>query len=396
MIKNHKTLVLSTVILLTCFSQFYLSSELWIPVKRDFPFVPFFELIPLKLNHGFRIVLLGAMLLSFAFTFMFPKRKDVLCLFCFCSLIFVLEDAMRLQPWFYLHILMLSVIALESRITQEKVLLYLQFILIGIYFWGGFNKLNLAFAWEVFPWLVSPFDHDQIFYPRPDNFNSIPLPAINYIAYVIPFIEILLALFLFIPKYRFTGIVLCLLTHVFSLLAIGPLGQNWNSVVWPWNVEMPILCFLLFYKSNQVNYLSECWQALRSKLGIIVVFLFLCVPTLSFFNLWDKGMAFHLYSGNTMKLEFHFDGFQEKLIDKSFASHLSLDTTSMTSFMKVRSWSNDQLNTPMYGTTRHLKKVGHHLCDCLDKSDNGRLLIINRSGFLSKPDTTVVKCADLE
>ena len=31
--------------------------------------------------------------------------------------------------------------------------------------------------------------------------------------------------------------------HAFILLAIGPFGQNSNSVVWPWNIAM--ICFLL-------------------------------------------------------------------------------------------------------------------------------------------------------
>jgi hypothetical protein len=290
---------------------------------------------------------------------------------------------------------MISLIAFEKTITQQNVMRLLKFIVIAIYFWGGFNKLNIAFAWEVFPWLIEPTGLGEFYYLGFDNLNSFPLPVANYIAFVIPIVEIAIAIFLLIPRFRNSALILCLITHLFSLYAIGPLGQNWNIVVWPWNFEMPILCWLLFYGVREENYLQKYGQALKSKVGLPILFLFLVAPTLSFFGKWDKGMAMHLYSGNSSQMEFHFEGFQEQLVNSSFAPYLSLDTVTMTSYMKVRYWADAQLGTPMYSEPRYLKKVGAYLCNCLENTNNSGIQIINRNGFYSTQDTLKISCEDL-
>lgn len=387
-----KTHILALIILLTCFVQFFLSSELWLPVNRDFPLVPFFDFIPLSLNQTMRVFLVFLMAFPLFAISIKREKRHVLLLFSLGGFIFILEDAMRFQPWFYLHLLMISILSFERKLSTKIVLLSLQIIVIAIYFWGGFNKLNTAFAWEVFPWLMEPFGIDNLFFLGYDNLNSVPLPAVNYIAYLIPLVEILTAIFLCIPRFRIVGIALCVLTHLFSLYVIGPFGHNWNKVVWPWNIQMPILCFVLFYKNRQEDFLQEFGAVFKSKLGAVLSFLFLGIPVLSFFGKWDKGMAFHLYSGNASQMEFYFEGFQEQLVESSFAPFLSLDTSTMTSYMKVRHWANDQLDAPMYGTTRHFKKVGAHLCDCLENRENSGILILTRNGFSSQQDTIRVSC----
>lgn len=393
---ENKTQHITILILVTCFVQVILSLELWLPVQRDFPLVSFFDFLPLHLNHGIRIFLLVIMALHLLAIFIKPKSRLIFLLFSLGGLILVLEDAMRLQPWFYLHLIMISLIAFESKLSTKKVILFLQISVIAIYFWGGFNKLNVAFAWDIFPWLMEPFGINEVFFLGYDNLNSFPLPALNYVAYFIPIVEISTAFFLIIPRFRIVGIVLCVLTHVFSLYIIGPLGHNWNSVVWPWNIQMPILCYLLFYRNAQESNFHEYTLALKSKLGALFIFLFLVIPVAGFWGKWDKGMALHLYSGNSTQMTFFFEGFQEKLVESSFAPYLSFDTITMTSFMKVRHWANDQLKTPMYGTTRHSKKVGTYLCSCLESQKNSGILIFTRNGFTSKQDTLRYSCDELK
>jgi hypothetical protein len=388
--------LISLLILLTCFIQFYLSSELWVPVTREFPIVPFFDFLPLHLNHTLRELLLFVMSLSFILILIFPTQKRYLFLFSIPAILFILEDAMRLQPWFYLHIVMITLIAFEKVITLQNLTRFLQWIVIAIYFWGGFNKLNTAFAWEIFPWLIEPLTIGKDYFLGFDNLNSFPLPAANYVAFIIPTAEIVLAVFLFIPRLRFYGIILCILTHLFSMAAIGPFGQNWNFVVWPWNILMPILCWILFYKMKEENYLKIYWHTLKTKAGVLILFLFLIVPTLSFFGKWDKGMALHLYSGNSTQMDFYFQGFQKKLINSSFAEYLSFDTNRMISSMHVRNWAADQLQTPMYSEPRYLKEIGLHLCDCLENKEGAGIIIYERSGFFSTQDTLNISCSELE
>ena len=390
-----KTQHVSLLILLTCFIQFYLSSELWVPGKRDFPLIPFFEFLPLELNHGLRVLLIFLMSLSFFLILQYPDQKKYLLLFSIPAFLFVLEDAMRLQPWFYLHLIMLTLIAFETKITTQHLIRFLQLIVIAIYFWGGFNKLNVAFAWEIFPWLTQPFAGDTYFLGY-DNLNTFPLPAANYVAFIVPIVEITIAVFLLIPRLRFYGILLSILTHLLTLYAIGPLGQNWNFVVWPWNIAMPLLCWILFYQANQENALQNYWYSLKSKAGALIVFLFLIAPALSFFGKWDNGMAMHLYSGSATQMDFYFHGFQKKLINSSIAPYLSLDTNSMTSSMHVRNWAADELGGPMYSEPRYLKKIGSYLCDCLENKEGAGVIIYERNGFYAQQDTLNLSCDELE
>jgi uncharacterized membrane protein YphA (DoxX/SURF4 family) len=391
-----KIQIISLLVLLTCFIQFYLSKELWLPDKRVFPVIPFFEFLPFQLNRMAEILLLFLMSLSFILILIFPTKKKYLLLFSIPALLFVLEDAMRLQPWFYLHFIMITLIAFEKRITHQNLIRFLQLIVAAIYFWSGFNKLNIAFAWEIFPWLMEPFSIGQNYFLGFDNLNSFPLPVLNYVAYVIPIFEITLAIFLLIPKLRFVGVLMCVLTHLFSIYAIGPFGQNWNFVVWPWNIEMPILCWLLFYKMKDQNSFQNYWFAIKSTVGVLIVFLFLLAPALSFLGKWDKGLALHLYSGQTTQMEFYFQGFQKKLINSSIAEYLSLDTNSMQSIMHTRNWANEQLGVPMYSEPRYLKKVGLYLCNCLENKEDAGITIYERNGFYSQQDTLKISCFDLE
>lgn len=88
-----KIQIISLLVLLTCFIQFYLSKELWLPDKRVFPVIPFFEFLPFQLNRMAEILLLFLMSLSFILILIFPTNKKYLLLFSIPALLFVLEDA---------------------------------------------------------------------------------------------------------------------------------------------------------------------------------------------------------------------------------------------------------------------------------------------------------------
>jgi hypothetical protein len=225
------------------------------------------------------------------------------------------------------------------------------------------------------------------------------MPSENNIAFFIPVFEICIAVFLLIPKTRTIGIISVLLTHLVSLYAIGPWGHDWNQIVWPWNIEMPILTFLLFRKSQDFQfrkYISEQFHLMKSKVGIIILSLFFILPALSFFGFWDKALSLHLYSGNSDELEFYFDGYDDNLVNTSLAEHLYLDTTDMKSAMRVEYWAIQQTGVPMYNSKKYFRKVGKHLCDCLEHPEKGGIRIFTRSGFYSRQDTLDIPCKDLK
>jgi hypothetical protein len=66
------------------------------------------------------------------------------------------------------------------------------------------------------------------------------------------------------------------LLHLWILATFGPLGLNWNNLVWPWIATMAVFDVLLL--SQDVRGLGH---------GASVA-LFAVLPALSVFNLWDS------------------------------------------------------------------------------------------------------------
>jgi hypothetical protein len=387
------------VVLLTFFAQFFITKELWIPNERDFPLIPYFSFLPIAFNKTIDTFLIFLTFVSFIFLIWKPKEKKYLLLFFIPSLLLILEDTIRLQPWFYLHLVMMGIITFEKQISKENVIRFLQWIVIAIYFWSGFNKLNIAFAWEIFPWFTHHLGIGEAYFLGMDNLNTFTMPAQNNIAFILPAFEITTAILLFIPRFRVIGIILVLFLHLVSLYAIGPWGHNWNQIVWPWNIEMTILTFLLFYPSEKSllkNYLIEQYSLLKTKTGMALITLFYVLPAISFTGIWDKALSLHLYSGNSDEMEFYFDGYEDNLVNTSLAEHLYLDTTDMKSAMRVEYWAIEQTCVPMYNSKKYFKKVGKHLCDCLEHPENGGIRIFTRTGFYSRQDTLEIPCKDLE
>lgn len=391
-----KSNIISVLIIITFFVQVIISKELWIPSEREFPVVSFFSWLPLSLGKTVDIFLLVVMATSIVVLLLKPEQKKSLLLFIIPGLFLVLEDVTRLQPWFYLYLIMLLILSFEAKIGKEKVIQFLQWTLIALYFWGGFNKFTIAFAWEVFPWFTTPMGIGESYHLGFHNLNTFPLPSANYVAYFIPVFEISIPFLLFFKKTRLIGLVFILATHLFSLYAIGPWGHNWNQIVWPWNILMPILSFILFFDKNIIASIQQQKELVKSKVGLVLIAFLFFLPLIGFWGYWDKGLSFHLYSGNANEMEFYFSGYDEGLAKSSMATHLYYDKNTDFSLMKVESWAIEELGAPMYGTPRHMKRIGKHLCNCLDNPDNGGIMILERNGFYSKQDTTLIPCNELK
>ena len=57
-----------------------------------------------------------------------------------------------------------------------------------------------------------------------------------------------IGLLLWAPRLRLTAIIAEVVVHGSALLFLGPLGYNYNWVVWPWNLAMPALLWVLLQK----------------------------------------------------------------------------------------------------------------------------------------------------
>ncbi|MCA1728235.1 MAG: hypothetical protein LC751_02125, partial [Actinobacteria bacterium] len=208
---------------------------------------------------------------------------------------FVLEDESRLQPWFYQYCFMLAALCLcgISRIGARDALNACRLIVAATYFWSGLQKANAAFTQDTYPWLVEPLTRWL-----PDWAGSTLLSE----AYAVPMVEAAIGVGLLTRRFRKPAVIGALSMHAFIMLCVGPLGHDWNSVVWPWNFAMPAFALILFWKPPDDPSPSKILSPGRnlspsSILQAAMLVLFAIMPLFNFFGLWHSYLSSSLYSG---------------------------------------------------------------------------------------------------
>ena len=375
---------LKNVVIIGLMAGILLSLPLWTG-SSSFPSVPMLSFLPVLPNLVavlfciLLFVLLGGALVV-------PKPR----LWVLGSVgvvgIMVLFDQMRLQPWVYQYMWMLVVLGLYSwRITQKNnryvVLQTLRIIIASIYFFSGLQKVNPDFMATVFPWLVEPL---TALLPSAK-------PAIESLGAIIPFMELAIGIALFVPKLRKTAVISATLMAGGILLLIGPLGHGWNSVVWPWNIVMPVSTALLFWhnKSNTFKDALGVRGFLLHKL-IIIVFLFL--PLLSFYGRWDSYLSWTLYSGNTAKAAIYLDPLTAKSLPGSVQRYIELTPSGLR--LSMLDWAIGESHVPPYPETRVFKAVAASVCRDTDDDRGIELIVTNRSTQLRQAQQ-IYHCSDL-
>jgi TRAP-type C4-dicarboxylate transport system permease small subunit len=113
-----------------------------------------------------------------------------------------------------------------------------------------------------------------------------------------PFIQVAFALGLLTRRFRRVSLIAAVAMHVFILAMFGPLGLNWNKIIWPWTAAMAVLDILLFTSKQEFSWRDIVWSGRHPYHGGVLV-VFIGLPLLSFVNLWDSYLSAALYSGNT-------------------------------------------------------------------------------------------------
>ena len=265
--------------------QVLISYPLWLTTARAFPLVPIIGNSTMKMNDFVHWLLFVMLTGASLFTAIFYKKKLFTYLLIGVLILMMLLDVTRIQAWTYQYLLILLVIGLydfstifkdeESKIVEKEViksrrtkkskikggkskssqsstqttvisqvkmlgrkelypyfLLSLQLVLIFTYLWSGIQKLNIYFANDVFPWLMTSFSVLE------------PLGEYAYLGYGIAIIEALLGVGLFFSRTRKTTIWAATFFHLIILIQL--IGLKWNSVVWAWNIAMIAFNWILF------------------------------------------------------------------------------------------------------------------------------------------------------
>jgi hypothetical protein len=263
----------------------------------------------------------------------------------------VLFDLTRLQPWFYFYLLFFCGLAAvdwnaPNSPRKRTIVALCGFIIVATYLWSGLQKANLVFAKDVFPWLLEPL-------------GALWVERLRVFWLVAPIVEFAIGLMLFIPRTRRWGLVLGCVMHLSVLLAIGPFGLNFNSVVWPWNIGAPILAIILFHRNDR-PVLRPAWS---TPVGKFVVVLAGILPALNFVGCWDTALSASLYSGRATGAWIYLTpAGASRLALPEPVRREALDEVSSGRFrLDVVRWAESALNVPPYGEPRVYRRLVRQL-----------------------------------
>jgi uncharacterized membrane protein YphA (DoxX/SURF4 family) len=322
-----------------------LCCKLWLN-ERNFPLVPLIDL-HLPAVTGMLLLIASAALLVCISVFRFPQKFIIA--FLAVALLMALQDQNRWQPWFYQYVLMLGVLAFfnfrcDNDAEQASILNMLRLMIAAIYFWSGLQKLNPHFPDDIFPWLMEPVTN---------HMAAGSISKFQWLSGIFPLIETGTGIALLIPVLRKYALAAVVIMHLFILFSLGPLGHNYNPVVWPWNIAMMAFCFLLFRGERMT--LIQLRLMLRPVHMKLVFLLFVLMPLFNFFNLWDSYLSHNLYSGNTSNGVIYLSDSVEHQLPAAIKPYSigELNQNQVT----IKYWCMRELGVPAYPEKRNFEGV---------------------------------------
>jgi len=282
---TRRTAWVRATLLLATLLGLLASTPAWLNA-HTFPLLPIFGGFPI-LPAPWDKVLFGLMLVALVVAVWF-YRTGVIC-FLVASLFAYCEDQNRGQPWLYMYWVML----LLTLLPAPSNLAACRWALAVVYLWSGIQKCNPLFFKKTPTWLVEPAANWHL----PD----VVIDVLRWAAASAPVLEIAVAIGLWYSATRLPSLITIAVMHLFALLFLGPLGHNYNWVVWPWNLAMIALAVALFPTSTRPKHApslrKETWLALRpSRIALAVLIPYTLLPVLNFYGRWDSAFSFALYS----------------------------------------------------------------------------------------------------
>lgn len=317
-------------------------------------------------------------LLSILCLFIKPDSK-IAALTIFLTLVyFVCRELTFLQPYLYMYITTIIICVFFDK-SPHLALNALRIMVGGVYFWAGYHKINLSFYAEVFPWFIEPFYK----IPEKPPFSFMD-QIVVLIMLAVPLFEALIGVFLvFCVEMRKIATLMSFIMLVVVLACLGPLGHNYGNSVWPWNVYLFGMEYILFF--NFKEKISFAVQR-HNLLSIATAVMFWLAPVFAMVNPWMQLLGFKLYAGNTYSGEVVFTNEEDfKNLPPALSSKVkhaknhddkeeyTLDWTQVGGYYK-------KMFTPYPYV---MQRTSQGLCKYLGEDSNVRMRIIKPNSFYS-------------
>lgn len=333
---------------LICFSWLLakiISWKLWL-ASRFFPVVPplNFLFAPPAVHVLFFILSLSCI----AALLIFPTNKILQSCVIIIELLSCSLDQNRWQSWEFQYIFIVLALLINRR-NERNALSTIAFIFISCYFFSGLGKMNAGFSGYLQRELVSL----GIF--KAKNSYSYNL-LLYHIGYLLGLIEILLGIGLAFRQTNKAAAILLICMHLGILALLGPIGINYNVIIWPWNIAM-ILCIYVLFIRRETLIIS--FYFFRKGINTIFILFFGILPFLNFFGSWDYFLSSSLYTYKPPEMYICINDAGKNKVLLPFTNDKQnifiCDSNSVV--LNVRTWSMKEMNVPAYPEIRVYKKI---------------------------------------
>ncbi|MCG2667233.1 hypothetical protein ACFPFP_09780 [Bradyrhizobium sp. GCM10023182] len=354
-----------------------MSPGLWVG-PRSYPQVPVWSLLP-PIEGAVALALYGALFVLAGLAVIIPRPRWPIAGFLVIMIAFCLADQTRWQPWVFQYSFLLMVVGLgrggsAAPAGDLQTLNLARLVIVFTYVFSGLQKINLNFMEHEFSWIITPITS---LLPA----TTTPLDALGFL---VPFIQVTFGVGLLTRRFRRASLAAAVGMHVFILAMFGPLGLNWNDIVWPWTAAMAVFDVLLFSGNDDFTWRDIVWNVRDFRHGAAVV-LFVVLPALSFFNLWDSYLSSALYSGNLTEAQIYLSDLGAASTPGHVRPYL-VHTSENTNVLNLQRWAIEDLNVTPYAETRVFKTIAGDLCHAL--SDRSQLVLVVKEQrlFFSRPE----------
>jgi hypothetical protein len=253
----RRLFLLRLTILVAFCTGLAMSPGLWIG-PRSYPQVPLWSLLP-PIGSTVATALYGALFVLAGLAVILPRARWPIAGFLAIIIAFCLADQTR---W---------------PVDDFQTLNLARLVIVFTYVFSGLQKINLNFMEHEFSWIITPIT---------SLLPSIATP-LDAFGFLVPFVQVAFGVGLLTRRFRRASLAAAVGMHVFILAMFGPLGLNWNDIVWPWTAAMAVFDVLLFSSPDDFTWRDIVWNVRDLRHGAAVA-LFVVLPALSFFNLWDS------------------------------------------------------------------------------------------------------------
>ena len=359
-------------ILLGLAAQMLLSWSVWWTPNGVLPYLPITSFLDPWLAKS-SMILFPAFLLLLVVNLALKYKRVFLALLLLTGILLVVGNIHRLQVWFYFYGLILFLFLWESEVSDEIISGAIRGIIVGAYCWSGLHKFNIHFVEDIFPWLIEPLG-----WP----IDSFP-PSLAYLAGGVELLIGLGLLFQFTRKFSVVG---CLLFHGIILGLLGPLGHNWNIVVWPWNLVMPILVFLLFFKTKKNGLRNSAKAIVSFPAGLLVLFFVWILPAFNYTGFTPEQLSFKMYAGSQPEMVLYFGAVDRHLLGEhpTIYSSLPPDTTPRHRVI-LDDVAFAEWGIPLFTTEWTAQLLKRQFCPILQRPQEAGILYLVNDDFIRIP-----------